>query len=77
MDYCGPTVPIINASTGEIRQAQIFVDVLGASNYTYAETTLSQSLSDWLGSHVRMCNYFWGTTAIVVPDNLHSGVSKA
>ncbi len=77
VDYCGPTVPIVSATTGEIRQAQVFVGVLGASNYTYAEGTLTQSLPDWLGSHVRMFDYFGGSTAIVVPDNLRSGVSKA
>ena len=77
VDYCGPTVPIINTHTGEIRQAQVFVGVLGASNYTYAEVTWTQSLPDWLGSHVRMCTYFGGTSAIIVPDNLRSGVSKA
>ncbi len=77
VDYCGPTVPIVCASTGEVRQAQVFVAVLGASNYTYAEATLSQSLPDWLGSHVRMLEYYGGSTEIVVPDNLRSGVSKA
>jgi len=77
VDYCGPTVPIVSATTGEIRSAQVFVGVLGASNYTYAEATLTQSRPDWLGSHVRMFEYFGGTTAIVVPDNLRSGVSKA
>ncbi|PSJ40098.1 IS21 family transposase [Zobellella endophytica] len=77
VDYCGPTVPIICASSGEMRQAQVFVAVLGASNYTYAEATLSQSLPDWLGSHVRMLAYFGGAPAIVVPDNLRSGVSRA
>lgn len=77
VDYCGPTVPIICASTGELRQAQVFVAVLGASNYTYAEATLSQSLPDWLGSHVRMLAYFGGAPEIVVPDNLRSGVSRA
>jgi len=77
VDYCGPTVPIINASTGEFRQAQIFVAVLGASNYTYAEATFSQSLPDWLSSHVRAFEYYGGTTAIVVPDNLKSAVTKA
>lgn len=77
VDYCGQTVPIVCATTGEIREAQIFVAVLGASNYTYAEATLSQTLPDWLGSHVRMFGYFGGATAIVVPDNLRSGVSKA
>lgn len=77
VDYCGPTVPIINASTGELRQAQVFVGVLGASNYTYAEATLTQSLPDWLGSHVRMFQFFGGCSELVIPDNLRSGVSKA
>ena len=48
IDYCGPTVPIVSPTTGEVRQAQIFVAVLGASNYTFAEATWSQSLPDWL-----------------------------
>jgi hypothetical protein len=77
VDYCGQTIPIVSATTGEIRPAQIFVAVLGASNYTYAEATLTQSLPDWLSSHVRAFEYFGGTSAIVVPDNLKSGVSKA
>ena len=77
VDYCGQTVPIVCASTGEARMAQIFVAVLGASNYTYAEATLTQSLPDWLSSHVRTFEYFGGTSAIIVPDNLKSGVSKA
>ena len=51
--------------------------VLGASNHTYAEGTLTQSLPDWLGSHVRAFEYFGGTTTIVVPDNLRSGVTRA
>ena len=51
--------------------------MLGASNKTYAEATWSQQLQDWLGSHVRMFDYFGGCTAMVVPDNLRSGVSRA
>ena len=77
VDYAGQTVPLVCPETGEIREAQIFVAVLGASNYTYAEASLSQSLPDWLASHVRAFEYFGGTTAIVVPDNLKSGVTKA
>ena len=77
VDYAGQTVPIVCAHTGEIQPAQVFVAVLGASNYTYAEATLTQSLPDWLGSHVRAFEYFGGCTAIVVPDNLKSGVSRA
>ena len=77
VDYCGPTVPIVCGDTGEIRPAAVFVGVLGASNYTYAEATWSQALPDWLGSHVRMFEYFGGCTEIVVPDNLKSGVTRA
>ena len=77
VDYCGQTVPIVNGSTGEIREAQIFVGVLGASNYTYAEATFSQSLPDWLGSHTRMLAFFGGCPTMIVPDNLRSGVSRA
>ena len=77
VDYAGQTVSLICADTGEIRQAQIFVAVLGASNYTYAEATWSQSLPDWLGSHVRAFAYFGGTPEMLVPDNLKSGVSRA
>ena len=58
VDYAGHTLPIINPSTGEIREAQIFVAVLGASNYTFAEATWSQSLSDWLGSHRRAFDFY-------------------
>ena len=63
-------------SEGEIREAQVFVGVLGASNYTFAEATWSQSLPDWLGSHVRMFEFFQGVPEIVVPDNLKSGVTS-
>ena len=77
VDYCGQTVPIINADTGEIHAAEVFVAVLGASNKTFAEATWNQQLPDWLGSHVRMFDYYGGCTAMVVPDNLRSGVSRA
>jgi len=77
VDYCGPTVPIIDAQTGEVHGAQVFVAVLGASNYTYAEATCAQSLPDWLASHVRMLEYFGGCPELIIPDNLRSGVSRA
>jgi len=77
VDYAGPTVPIINPITGEIREAQIFVAVLGASNYTYAEATWTQGLADWIGAHTRAFSFFEGVPALVVPDNLRSGVNKA
>jgi transposase len=68
VDYAGQTVPITDPLTGEIVTAQIFVAVLGCSNYTFAEATLSQRLADWLGSHVRAFEFMGGTPAVVVPD---------
>lgn len=76
VDYAGQTVPIIDQHTGEIREAQIFIAALGCSNYTFAEATASQSLPDWLGSHVRALEFFGGAPAAFVPDNLKSGVQK-
>ncbi len=76
VDYCGQTVPITDPSTGESHPAQIFVAVLGASNYTYAEATRSQKLPDWIGSHVRTFEFFGGVSELVIPDNLKSGVDK-
>jgi transposase len=68
VDYAGPTVPIVNPITGEIREAQIFVAVLGASNYTYAEATWTQGLADWIGAHTRAFSFFGGVPALVVPE---------
>lgn len=75
VDYCGPTVPVLNRATGEIVAAQIFVACLGASNYTFAEATPSQTLPHWIGSHQRALAFFGGVPACIVPDNLKSGVS--
>lgn len=77
VDYAGHTVPLIDRATGEVREAQIFVAVLGASNYSYAEATLTQGLPDWIGSHVRTFRYLGAVPEIVVPDNLKSGVHRA
>ena len=75
VDYAGQTASVIDRATGEVRDAQIFVAVLGASNYTFAEATWSQALPDWIGSHVRAFQFFDGVSEIVVPDNLKSGVT--
>ncbi|HXH55327.1 MAG TPA: IS21 family transposase [Gammaproteobacteria bacterium] len=77
IDYAGSTVPIIDSHSGEIKNAQIFVAVLGASNYTYAEATWTQTLPDWVGSHVRAFNYFKGVPALLIPDNLRSATTKS
>ena len=69
VDYAGQTVPIVCHATGEIRTAQVFVAVLGASNFTFCEATWSQSLPDWINSHVRAFKFIDGVPAIIVPDN--------
>jgi len=75
VDYAGQTVEVTDPSTGEISEAQIFVATLGASSYSYAEATWTQTLPDWIGSHVRTFRFLGVVPEIVVPDNLKSGVN--
>ena len=77
LDYCGPTVAVIDGATGEVRAAQVFVAVLGASNYTFAEATWTQSLADWTGSTARALAFFGGVPRLLIPDNLKAAVTKA
>ena len=77
VDYAGQTAEVVDRATGEVRSAQVFVAVLGASSYTFAEAAWSQQLSDWIGSHVRAFEFFGGVSEVIVPDNLKSGVTKA
>lgn len=78
VDYCdGEEIGIINRATGEITKTQLYVGVWGASNYTYAEASYTQSKKDWLMSHVRAFEYFGCVPHIVVPDNIKAGVKDA
>jgi transposase len=77
VDYAGKKPSIIDGATGEVIDVELFVAVLGASNYTYAEATRTQQVPDWLASHQRAFHYFGGVTAAVVPDQLKSGVVLA
>ena len=74
VDYAGQTVPVVERDTGELREAQIFVAVLGASNYTYAEATWTQSLADWCASHVRALRFLGGAPELVVPDDVPGNI---
>lgn len=77
IDYAGQTVSIFNPETGKIElDAQIFIAAMGASNYSYVEATASQSLPDWIKSHIRALEFFGGVPQILVPDNLKSGVTS-
>lgn len=78
VDYAGDTMPVIvDRQTGEVRQAQIFVAVMGASNFTYAEATWTQTLGDWIGAHTRAFAAIGGVPRLVVPDNAKVAVIKA
>jgi len=77
VDYAGDTIPVQDPTTGEARAAAVFVAVLGASSYTYAEATWTQGLADWIGAHLRSFEFLGGTPEILVPDNLKSGVTRA
>jgi transposase len=75
VDYAGATIPIQNPESGEVHPAAVFVAVLGASSYTFAEATTGQDLRNWIGSHMRACEFFHGVVEVVVPDNLKSAVT--
>ncbi|MBN1119299.1 MAG: IS21 family transposase, partial [Bacteroidales bacterium] len=77
IDYAGKTLQIINKDTGEIQEVQFFVAILGASQYTYAEASMSQKKEDFIVSVENALHYFQGVPAAIVPDNLKSAVTKS
>lgn len=77
VDYSGNKPCIVDPATGEATEVELFVAVLGASNYTYAEATLTQKIADWIGSHTRTLEDLGGVTGAIVPDQLKSGVTRA
>lgn len=76
VDFCGKTVPIIDPSTGETRNAQVFAAVIGASSYTFATAVWTQNMADWVQCHVLAFEFFGGVPEIVVPDNLKAAVTR-
>jgi transposase len=76
VDWAGATIPLHDPQTGEVRQASLFVAVLGASNYTYAEASENQQMVSWIGAHVRTFEFLGGCPQLVVKANAKTGVSK-
>ena len=77
VDFSGRTMEVIDGSTGEIRRAEIFVGVLGASSYTFAAAAWTQSLPDWIALHVSMLTFMGGVPRQIVSDNLRAGITRA
>lgn len=77
IDYTGKKLPIVDRKTGEVTQAEVYIGILGASNYTYVEASNSQKLEDFINCTVNCLEYFGGVPQALVPDNLKSAVTKA
>jgi transposase len=77
VDWAGPTIPIHSPTGGATEQAHLFVAVLGASSYTYAEATRDEQMINWLTAHMRAFEFFGGLPKLIIPDNAKTGVSRA
>jgi transposase len=77
VDFAGHTMEVIDGTTGEIHRAEVFVGVLGASSYVFAQATWTQSLPDWIGAHVNMLAAIDGVPRQIVSDNLRAGITRA
>ena len=77
VDFAGHSMEVIDGLTGEVRRAEVFVAVLGASSYIYAEATWTQSLPDWIAAHVNMLAFIGGVPRQIVCDNLRAGITRA
>jgi transposase len=77
VDFSGKRPEIVDRRTGEARSVELFVGVLGASSYLYAEVTEDQSLASFIGAHVHMLEELGGSPELFVPDNLKAGVTHA
>jgi len=77
VDWAGATIPIYSPTGGATQQAHLFVAVLGASSYTYAEATCDEQMINWLSAHIRAFEFFGGLPKLIIPDNAKTGVSRA
>jgi len=77
VDYAGKKPRVVDRTTGEVTEVELFVSALGASNKIYAEATATQQLEDWIGSHVRAFEFYGGAPEALVPDQLKSAVTKS
>ena len=76
IDFSGKRPTLVDPRTGEVRRVELFVAALGGSSFTYAEATATQQLPNWVDAHTHMVEYFGGTTALWVPDQLKSAITR-
>ncbi len=76
VDFSGKRPSVVDPATGEVREVELFVAVMGASNFTYVEAVETQRVADWIGAHVRALSYLGGVPRTLVPDQLRAAVSQ-
>lgn len=77
VDFAGDKLSVVDPETGVVREAEVFVATMGASNYVYCDVCWSQDLANWLRLHIDLFDFLGGCPAALVPDNLKAGVTKA
>jgi transposase len=76
IDWAGDTIPMIDPGTGEVRDCYLFLGVLGASSYTFAEPALRQDSATFLSLHVHLFEFLGGVPELLIIDNLKTGVTS-
>ena len=77
VDWAGATIPVYDSATGQAWPASLFVSVLGASSYTYAEATRDQQMEAWIQAHIHALEFYDGAPTLTVPDNTRTAVTRA
>ena len=77
VDYAGEKLSYVDEDTGEVKQAEVFVAILGWSQYAYVEAMKDQTLEEFIAACENALHYFGGVPLAIVPDNLKSAVFKA
>lgn len=76
LDWAGDSLCWVDGATGQVHAAYLFVAVLGASDYTFAEAFADQKLPSWVEAHIHAVEFFGGCTRLWVPDNTKTGVVR-
>src|ERR1022692_1124307 len=76
VDYTGEKLRIVDMLTGELRSVEVFVAILGASQFTYVQAIESQNMEDFILCCENALRFFGGAPSAIVPDNLKAAVTK-
>jgi len=77
VDYTGDKLSFVDQTTGEVVPTEVFVAILGSSQLTYVEASMTQRKEDFIGSCENALHYYGGMPQAIVTDNLKSAVIKS